>query len=80
MAEGGGTEREALDKLKGELTCPVCLGVYQDPRQLPCQHVLCAVSCLSDLLKKPATIPSSVPNVALKYKALMWITSPRHLR
>lgn len=52
MAEGGGTERAALDKLKGELTCPVCLGVYKDPRQLPCQHVLCAVSCLSDLLKK----------------------------
>ncbi|KAL3871171.1 hypothetical protein ACJMK2_039187 [Sinanodonta woodiana] len=32
-----------------ELTCPVCLEFYKDPRVLPCQHSLCK-SCLVALI------------------------------
>ncbi|KAL3871011.1 hypothetical protein ACJMK2_039035 [Sinanodonta woodiana] len=37
-----------------ELTCPVCLEYYKDPRVLPCQHSLCK-SCLVALLSKKET-------------------------
>ncbi|XP_055522322.1 E3 ubiquitin/ISG15 ligase TRIM25-like [Leucoraja erinacea] len=33
--------------LTEELTCAVCLGLYQDPVALPCQHSFCA-KCISD--------------------------------
>ena len=35
----------ALDKLKDQITCSVCLDVYTNPRTLPCLHSFCH-SCL----------------------------------
>uniref|UniRef100_A0A4W3HNG1 Uncharacterized protein n=1 Tax=Callorhinchus milii TaxID=7868 RepID=A0A4W3HNG1_CALMI len=33
--------------LISEVTCPVCLGLYQDPVRLPCEHNLCR-ACLGE--------------------------------
>ncbi|XP_078585756.1 E3 ubiquitin-protein ligase Midline-1-like [Branchiostoma floridae x Branchiostoma japonicum] len=30
-----------MEALESELTCPVCLDLFEDPLQLPCQHNLC---------------------------------------
>lgn len=42
---------EELAKLERELTCPICLELYKDPRQLPCLHTYCT-ACLSSLLSR----------------------------
>ncbi|XP_051871221.1 E3 ubiquitin/ISG15 ligase TRIM25-like isoform X1 [Pristis pectinata] len=40
--------------LAEELTCSVCLGLFQDPVALPCQHSFCA-RCISDVWNHPGT-------------------------
>jgi tripartite motif-containing protein 2/3/tripartite motif-containing protein 71 len=42
------SEVSQLDKIKDQLTCPVCLEVYDDPRCLPCLHSFC-LKCLDNL-------------------------------
>ena len=37
-----------LKDLEQEVTCPLCLGTFEDPRVLPCQHAYCK-SCLDHL-------------------------------
>ncbi|XP_059824977.1 E3 ubiquitin/ISG15 ligase TRIM25-like [Hypanus sabinus] len=44
--------------LAEELTCSVCLGLFQDPVALPCQHSFCA-KCINDAWKTSKT-PSGV--------------------
>ncbi|XP_059824979.1 E3 ubiquitin/ISG15 ligase TRIM25-like [Hypanus sabinus] len=44
--------------LAEELTCSVCLGLFQDPVALPCQHSFCA-KCINDAWDHPKT-PSGV--------------------
>ena len=41
MAEKAVTASEALKKLEEQLTCPVCLDHYTQPRTLPCLHSFC---------------------------------------
>ena len=41
MAEKVPTPSEALEKLVQQLTCPVCLERYTQPRTLPCLHSFC---------------------------------------
>ena len=36
--------------IKECLKCAICLGLYKDPRALPCQHVFCN-QCLQEWLK-----------------------------
>ena len=48
MAEKAQTASEALKKLKQQLTCPVCLERYTNPRTLPCLHSFC-LTCLGHL-------------------------------
>lgn len=38
-------------ELEREMTCPICLDLYQDPRQLPCLHAYCT-ACASSLFRK----------------------------
>ena len=56
MAEGPADLRQSmavgLDKLKQEISCPLCLDVFNDPKKLPCDHVYCQNPCLSGLAKK----------------------------
>ncbi|CAL8241427.1 unnamed protein product [Merluccius merluccius] len=40
--------------LREELTCPVCLDVYRDPRLLPCGHNFC-LGCLRRLQRQSAS-------------------------
>lgn len=37
-----------LQKLEEQMTCPVCLGIYNDPKTLPCHHSYCKV-CLKGI-------------------------------
>jgi len=37
--------------LEDHVTCPICLGQYQDPRVLPCLHTYCK-GCLEALTDK----------------------------
>ena len=39
---------DPLLKLKDQITCPVCLDIYENPKSLVCQHALC-MKCLDDL-------------------------------
>ena len=41
MAEKAPTASEALASLEQQLTCPVCLDRYTQPRTLPCLHSFC---------------------------------------
>lgn len=40
---------EALEKLKEQLNCSICLDTYTNPRQLQCHHVYCQ-NCLKPLV------------------------------
>ncbi len=45
---GVGQEAVVSKKIEDQLTCPVCLEPYKDPRALPCLHSFCA-GCLEQL-------------------------------
>lgn len=47
-------------ELEGELTCPICLDLYRDPRQLPCLHAYCT-ACVSSLLRRSVNRSISCP-------------------
>lgn len=41
---------DVTGELCGDLQCPVCLELFQQPLILPCSHVLCRTPCCSNLL------------------------------
>ena len=49
MAEGPVAVQGGLDKLKDEISCPLCLEIFEDPKVLPCHHVYCRSPCLEGL-------------------------------
>ena len=53
-----------LDKtredLEQEITCPLCLGIFEDPRVLSCQHVYCK-SCLENLASRAGNMSVTCP-------------------
>ena len=55
---------EKLDKtredLEQEITCPLCLGTFEDPRVLSCQHVYCK-SCLEKLASRAGNMSVACP-------------------
>ena len=48
MAECPSSAKQALEKLNEQLTCPICLEHYTDPKLLHCFHVFCE-ECLKPL-------------------------------
>ncbi len=45
MAEGNSV---LFEQLQSEVTCPLCLEIFTDPKKLPCDHVYCT-ACLHGL-------------------------------
>ena len=41
MAEAPSLYTESLEKLDQELTCPICLKHFEEPKVLPCCHYYC---------------------------------------
>ena len=39
-----------MQNLKEEVTCSVCIHLYEEPKQLPCLHIFC-LECLNDLAR-----------------------------
>ena len=53
---------KALQKLSDQLTCPICLDDYTNPRVLPCLHVFCE-HCLGRLVLRDAeNLIATCPN------------------
>ncbi|XP_040004480.1 tripartite motif-containing 13 isoform X2 [Xiphias gladius] len=42
--------KETMEQLEEELTCPICCGLFEDPRVLLCSHSFCK-KCLEGLLE-----------------------------
>ena len=49
-----------LKKLKSEVTCPLCLDIFTEPKRLPCDHVYCK-ACLQGLSLRSNTANISCP-------------------
>ena len=47
--------------LEREITCALCLDIFQEPKKLPCDHVFCKV-CLEILAKRNVTNAISCPD------------------
>ena len=62
MAEPHKMAEKALQKLSDQLTCPICLDDYTNPRVLPCLHVFCE-HCLGRLVLRDAeNLIATCPN------------------
>ena len=51
MAECPSSSKKALEKLNEQLTCPICLDQYTDPKLLHCFHVFCE-KCLKPVARQ----------------------------
>ena len=49
MVERPSAAKEVLLKVEDQLTCPVCLGPYTNPKMLACFHVYCQ-HCLDQII------------------------------
>ena len=61
MAEGSSAAKEGLERLKREITCPLCLEMFGEPKVLPCQHVYCKTPCLEGLAQRSGNGTISCP-------------------
>ena len=52
--------KQSLEDLQQEVTCPLCLGTFEDPRVLPCQHVYCK-TCLDALASRGGNVSLICP-------------------
>ena len=60
MAEGTSSQDKILKTLKEEITCPLCLDIFEDPKRLPCEHVFCK-QCLYSLALRSISGSISCP-------------------
>ena len=55
-----GAKSDRLKDLEREITCPLCLETFEDPRMLPCQHIYCK-SCLDLLASQNGNVSITCP-------------------
>ena len=65
MAEG---QLQVKQVLENEVTCPLCLDIYKEPKKLPCDHVYCK-ECLNSLAEM-------TPNATISCPECRFITQP----
>ncbi len=53
-------ESPALKKISEQLTCPVCLEAYKEPKVLDCHHVFCC-KCLEGLTRRDDSVALTCP-------------------
>ena len=51
MATGGEAIQKGMEELEHEVTCPICLNHFQEPKVLPCLHYYCK-GCIEVMAKK----------------------------
>ena len=49
-----------VKRLESEVTCPLCLDIFTEPKRLPCDHVYCR-ECLHGLALRSTTGSISCP-------------------
>jgi len=52
---------QGLKELKREITCPLCLDTFREPKLLSCNHVYCKSPCLEALLVRSRNSTISCP-------------------
>jgi len=52
---------QGLRELKQEITCPLCLDIFKEPKLLSCDHVYCKSPCLEALLVRSRSSTISCP-------------------
>ena len=57
--------KKTLEDLQQEITCPLCLGTFEDPRVLSCQHVNCK-ACLDALASRGGNVSLTCPECRKK--------------
>ena len=74
MAEG----HSILKRLQSEVTCPLCLDIFTEPKKLPCDHVYCR-ACLHGLALRNIDGTISCPecrmSVTIPRLAMVLLTS-----
>ncbi len=48
------------ERLRKEISCPLCLDIFKDPKRLPCDHVYCG-QCLHGLISRSTGVTFSCP-------------------
>ena len=53
-------ESQVKEVLENEITCPLCLDIFKEPKKLPCDHVYCK-ECIRGLAQRGASATISCP-------------------
>ena len=51
----------AKEGIEKELTCPLCLDIFGEPKRLPCDHIYCKEPCLQGLLLRSQNATITCP-------------------
>ena len=54
-------DEQGFQELKREITCPLCLDIFREPKLLSCDHVYCKSPCLEALLVRSRNSTISCP-------------------
>ena len=54
-------DEQGLKELKQEITCPLCLDTFREPKLLSCDHVYCKSPCLEALIGQTRDFTISCP-------------------
>ncbi|XP_054497475.2 putative E3 ubiquitin-protein ligase MID2 [Agelaius phoeniceus] len=67
-----------METLESELTCPICLELFEDPLLLPCAHSLCFSCAHRILVSSCSSSESIVPITAFQCPTCRYVISLNH--